>query len=563
MRRDEFVGVNDCILMRVSDGQAINAIESCEPPRRSFDMSALFSALVAVALTLGPILPGWAADAPRVHVAQGWLQGRTHGAVDVFLGVPYAAPPVGRYRWRAPRPAKPWRGLRRADHFGPSCWQPVVPNGFGPWTWEYFPHGAIGENCLYLNVWTPRKRASRLAVLVWIPGGGFIGGSGSVPIYNGTRLATRGIVVVTVNYRLGPFGFLVTPALAAQARRDHAPPGNYGLQDVIAALRWVHRNIAAFGGNPRAVTIAGQSAGAISVQDLLVSPLAVGLYQRAIAESGLPTTVPSVRLAQAERTGQAFMRSHGVKTLNAFRALLPQSLESTGLFMSGPRFFPIIDGEVVPAPVDRLIAEARAHNVPVLIGMNANERSASSPLTQTLSKRLWHAFLRKQFGTMAARFGRLYPAKTGAQRALAKQALQADLGRAALYRWARLWLSRPHASVYAYLWTHAEPGPQSAKWGAFHSSEIPYAFDTLDRSSGRSFTAVDRAIARRMCAYWVNFVNTGDPNGPRLPMWPRLAHPQGPIMRLGARMKPESMLAPRVLSAMRIFMAHGGRAGLF
>ena len=526
-------------------------------------MRTVFAAIAAAVLTLGPMTPGWAGNAPRVHLTQGWLRGRAQGPVEVFLGIPYAAPPVGAYRWRAPRPAEPWHGSRRADHFGASCFQPVVRNGFGPWTREYFPHGAISENCLYLNVWTPRKRTGPMAVLVWIPGGGFIGGSGSVPIYNGARLAARGIVVVSINYRLGPFGFLTTPALAAEARRNHEPPGNYGLQDVIAALRWVQQNIAAFGGTPREVTIAGQSAGAISVQDLLVSPLAMGLYQRAIAESGLPTTVPSVQLAQAERTGEAFVRAHGVSTLTALRALPARALEPAGAFMSGPQFFPIIDGEVVPAAVDRLIAEGRARQVPVLIGMNANERSASSPLTRTLSNRLWHAFLRKNFGAMAPTFARLYPGRTARQRARAKRALQTDLGRAALYHWARLWLAHARAPVYAYLWTHAEPGPQSAKWGAFHTSEVPYVFDTLDRSPGRPFTAADRAIARRMSAYWVDFVKTGSPNGPGLATWPRLAHPQGPIMRLGARMKPESMLPPRVLSAMRIFMAHGGKTGLF
>ena len=526
-------------------------------------MKSVFAAVATAVSMLGPMTPGWAGNAPRVHLTQGWLRGRAQGPVDVFLGIPYAAPPVGAYRWRAPRPAKPWQGLRSAEHFGASCSQPVVRNGFGPWTREYFPHGAISEDCLYLNVWTPRRRTGRLAVLVWIPGGGFIGGSGSVPIYNGARLAAHGIVVVSINYRLGPFGFLTTPALVAQARRDHEPPGNYGLQDVIAALRWVHQNIAAFGGTPREVTIAGQSAGAISVQDLLVSPLATGLYQRAIAESGLPTTVPSVQLAQAERVGETFMRAHGARTLTAFRALPPRALEPAGAFMSGPQFFPIIDGQLVPATVDRLIAEGRARKVPVLIGMNANERSASSPLTRTLSRRLWHAFLRKDFGAMAPTFARLYPVKTARQRARAKRALQTNLGRAALYHWARLWLAHAQDPVYAYLWTHVEPGPQSAKWGAFHTSEVPYVFDTLDRSPGRPFTAADRAIARRMSAYWVDFVKTGNPNGPGLPAWPRLAHPHGPIMRLGTRMKTEPLLPPRVLSAMRIFMAHGGKTGLF
>ena len=519
------------------------------------------TAAAVAMLTLMP--PLMAARAPRAHVAQGWLQGRTRRRIDVFLGVPYAAPPIGAYRWRSPRPARPWSGIRLADHFGPSCWQPKVADGFGPWTSEYFPHGAISENCLYLNVWAPRKRSGPLPVLVWIPGGGFIGGSGSVPVYDGRNLAEHGIVVVTLNYRLGPFGFLTTAALAAEAQRADQPAGNYGLQDVIAALRWVRANIGAFGGNPRAVTVAGQSAGAISVQDLLVSPMATGLFQRAIAESGLPTTVPTVYLAQAEQTGLAFMRSHNVRTLGQLRALPPQAIEPDSAFMSGPQFFPIIDGRLVPDGVDHLLAEGRSQDVPVLIGMNANERSASSPLVSTLSGQQWRAFLHKNFGAMGPKFARLYPANTARQRALAKQALQCDLGRAALYHWAQLWLAHAQKPVYAYLWTHAEPGPQSAKWGAFHSSEIPYVFQTLDRSPDRSFTALDRAIAAHMSAYWVNFVRTGDPNGVGLPHWPQLAGPQGPLMRLGAHMQPLPMLRPAVLSDMQAFRAQGGKTGLF
>lgn len=526
------------------------------------------SFLVRVAAIAGVLLSCAAFSttaAPTAQVTQGRLSGFREGSVNVFLGIPYAAPPVGRNRWRSPQSAASWQGTRSAKRFGASCWQPSVPrNGFGPWTHEYVALGTpVSEKCLYLNVWTAGAQGARLPVLVWIHGGGFIGGSGSVPIYNGAKLAAHGIVVVTINYRLGPLGFLVTPALADEAERAHEPPGNYGLQDMIAALRWVRRNIAAFGGDPREVTVAGQSAGAISVNDLLVSPLAAGLFQRAIIESGLPSTAPAPPLAQAERAGERFMRAHGVSSLAALRALSPARLLPAGGPMSGPRFAPIVDGKLLPAPPARLLGEGRDEGVPVLIGMNADERSASSPETRIITVTAWRAFLTRAFGHMAPRFAHLYSAANGAERSLAERALQTDLGLAALYRWARLRLPHAQAPVYAYLWTHAEAGPESARWGAFHTSEVPYVFETLGAAPQRHFTSADRRIAREMSQYWVDFVKTGRPSGPGLEQWPALKRPAGTIMALGARMRARRMLAPRVLSAMRIFIAHGGKTGLF
>ncbi|MGH7108252.1 MAG: carboxylesterase/lipase family protein, partial [Acetobacteraceae bacterium] len=499
--------------------------------------------LMAVALALAWCAAAVAAQ-PSAVVAQGRVVGFQDGRVNVFLGIPYAAPPVGQNRWRAPGPAPHWKGTRVASHFGASCWQPRAPwNGFGPWTHEYNvdPNTPISESCLYLNVWAPRARSAHVPVLVWIYGGGFIGGSGSVAIYNGANLAAQGILVVAINYRLGPFGFLITPGLAKEAIRAHEPPGNYGLQDMIAALRWIRDNIAAFGGDPRQVTVAGQSAGAISINDLLISPLAVGLFQRAIIESGLPSLAPPVPLAQAERAGQTFMKAHRVQTLSALRALPPGRLIPPGNPMKGPRFGPIVDGVLLSQPAARLLAHGRNETVPVLIGMTADERSASSPETASLNTTAWYTFLRSAFGEMASRFAQLYPSATGAQRARAKRTLQTDLGLAGLYDWASERLAHARAPVYAYLWTHVEPGPQSARWGAFHSSEIPYVFGTLGASTSRPFSAADRRISRQMSAYWVNFVKTGDPNGQRLAAWPKLERPDGDIMALGARMRARPM----------------------
>jgi len=334
--------------------------------------------------------------APIVRIAQGALAGVRPGQVDAFLGVPYAAPPVGRNRWRAPQAAPYWQGIRPAKEFAASCWQHMTPGGVGPWTHEYVPQGRTSEDCLYLNIWTPAANVRRrLPVLVWVPGGGFVSGSGSAAVYNGASLAAQGIVVVTINYRVGVFGFFVTPALAKEAARDHEPPGNYGLQDVLAALHWVRRNIAAFGGDPDAITLGGQSAGAMSVHDIIVSPLATGLFQRAIAQSGLPDTEPTPSLAEAAEAGEAFARAKGATTLAALRALTPQELTSGAGPRQGPLLLPIIDGVLLPAPPATLLIPGAFADVPILAGIDADESTAfSTPLVASLSEAAWKARLR-------------------------------------------------------------------------------------------------------------------------------------------------------------------------
>ncbi len=506
----------------------------------------------------------WAAEPPpQVHVAAGALNGFRRGSVEAFLGVPYAAPPVGADRWRSPQPVRSWRGTRVADHFGASCVQPPMPQGFGPWTHEYVHTGPIGEDCLYLNVWTPVRAGRAMPVLVWIYGGAFIGGSASVPIYDGARLAAHGIVVVSFNYRLGALGFFAHPALAAEAAKAHEPPGNYGLQDMIAALRWVHRNIAAFGGDPSAVTIAGQSAGAISVHDLLVSPLAAGVFERAIAESGLPTTAPVPSLSSAEQTGEAMARRWHARTAGELRALPVGALLPAGSPMSGPRWEPIVDGQVLPAPPARLLGAGKSDDVPILIGITADERSATDPVSKRLTVPAWRAFLRASFGAMAPQFAKIYPANSDSERARAMRSLERDLGLGALYQWSRARFAHARQPVFGYLWNHAEPGPDSSRWGAFHSSEIPYVFATFDASPEREFGAIDNRISRRVARYWVDFVKTGNPNGPGLPAWPSLRRHRGEIMELGARMRPRRILPPRTLRVMREFISRGGRTGLF
>lgn len=526
---------------------------------------AVLTGLTALLPTVLARAAAQAMPAPVVvGVAQGKLAGLREGPVNAFLGVPYAAPPIGRDRWRAPQPAPPWQGVRAADRFAPSCWQTILPRGLGPWTREFVPQGRVSEDCLYLNVWSPAgSHRGRLPVLVWIPGGGFVSGSGSVPLYDGARLAARGIIVVTINYRLGILGFLVTPALAAEAAREHVPAGNYGLQDMIAALRWVHRNIAAFGGDPDAVTVAGQSAGSIAVHDLIVSPLAKGLFERAIAQSGLPDTVPVPSLAVAEQAGEAFARSKGAATLSALRALPPQSLSTREPPLRGPLLLPVVDGMLLPAKPESLVASGRLADVPVLAGIDADEATAfSGRLRRSMSRAAWQALLLKEFGALAPRFASLYPAGTGGARARSARQLHRDLGLAELWRWSQARLAHARSPAYGYLFDHREPG-SAAGWGVFHSSELPYVFRTFDAAPQRHFTRFDRALSRTVSGYWIDFVKTGNPNGPGLPRWPRMRGADPRLMVLGRRIAPRAMLAARKLALMETFIARGGRPKLW
>lgn len=529
----------------------------------------LGAAMLAGFLLLSPGSAPAAAPArplsATVRVTEGALAGFREGPIAEFLGIPYAAPPVGRNRWRAPQPARRWQGVRPARAFAASCWQHMTPSGVGPWTHEFMPQGRASEDCLYLNVWTPAPDLHhRLPVLVWVPGGGFVSGSGSAAVYDGARLAAHGIVVVTINYRVGVFGFFITPALAAEAAREHAPPGNYGLQDVIAALQWVHRNIAAFGGDPDAITLGGQSAGAMAVHDLIVSPLATGLFRRAIAQSGLPDTVPTPSLAEAEKAGEKFARSEGAAFLEELRSLTPQRLTADEPpSMKGPLLIPIADGMLLPAAPETLLTPGAFADVPILTGIDADDASAfSGPLVHSMSQAAWRGLLEQSFGTLAPRFATFYPADTATERARSARQLHRDLGLAALYAWNRLWSARARSPAYGYLFDHLEPGPGASHWGIFHSSELPYVFGTFDAAPQRHFTAVDHSISARLMRYWVDFVKTGDPNGTGLPAWPAMRARDPEVMVLAGSARPRPVLPQAKLSAMQAFIASGGKPGI-
>jgi para-nitrobenzyl esterase len=456
-------------------------------------------------------------------------------SITVFRGIPFAAPPVGDMRWRAPQPAASWQGVKKADKFGASCIQSVVEER-KPWTYEFMTHGDVSEDCLYLNVWTAAKSASeKRPVYVYIYGGGLNEGSGMVPAYDGEGLASKGLVVVNMNYRVGIFGFFSHPDLTKES--EHHASGNYGLLDQLAALQWVHDNIAAFGGDPSRVTIAGQSAGATSVHALTASPLAKGLFQRAIAESGSAITgvglMNSRPNADQEQDGVRFAELKGVTGIAALRALTWQDLMARGGNANGrtaPRFGMTVDGYFLPATVDQAFAEGKENDVPTLTGWNADESGASPNPTVALAAYQQQA--KQRYGEKADLFLKLYPAGSDAEAAQMQNAAARDQSRTSMYLWAENRAKTAKTKAYTYFFNHPLPGPDVAKYGAFHTSEVPYTLNTLNMSD-RPFTDQDRKVAAEISSYWVNFATTGDPNGKGLPHWPSVSEKPGTTMQIG------------------------------
>jgi carboxylesterase type B len=480
-------------------------------------------------------------------------------SVRVFRGIPYAAPPVGKLRWRPPEPPAPWTGVRPAGDFGPICPQPADP--------AIDVALPMSEDCLNLNVWTAATGTAPRPVLVWIHGGGFRTGTGASPRFDGEHLARRGLVVVTFNYRLGALGFLATPELSAESGR-HAS-GNYGLLDSVAALRWVQANIAGFGGDPDRVTVAGQSAGAGSVNFLAMSPLAAGLFHRAIAQShARDPRDPELRylatsyrtLADAERAGTRYAREHGAPSPAELRALpWPDLIDDepavdgdvdTGSTAKPPLFRPVVDGWVIPAGYDDTYARGRQNDVAYLAGNNLDEggaipesvfadlrargpaaaRPGAPPVHITLEAHLTAA--RRKFGPLAEEFLRLYPAASDDDAARSHCAAVRDNARISTYLWGTRWAEHTTRPAYTYFWTHASPAQGQDPRRASHSSEIEFVFGNLD--PGRvSWTDEDHEIAATTSAYWVNFATTGDPNGPGLPHWPAHTADSATVMEVG------------------------------
>jgi len=453
--------------------------------------------------------------------------------VTAFEGVPYAATPVGDLRWKAPQSPVAWKGVRRADHFSASCMQAIRGEHL-PWTREFMAQYPISEDCLYLNVWTAAKEhdtAKLRPVLVWIHGGGLIEGSAAPAAYNGAAMAKRGLVFVSINYRLGIFGFMAHPALTAESP-DHAS-GDYGLLDIVAALRWVHENIAAFGGDPSRVTIAGQSSGSTAVLFMTASPLAKGLFRGAIAESGADLDPPtSVPLQEAEQNGLAFAEKCGEKTLKGLRTLSAGDLLECQRG-AGVRFRPDIDGLFLTHGVGDVFAAGMQNDVPTITGMNADEGSASSGYGK-ISAAEYAAEAKKNYGTDSGEFLKLYPGETGAEAGESLKQSSRDRARVSVYLWAEKRAETSRTPAYTYYFSRAIPWPEHPEFGAFHSAEIPYALGNLSELQ-RPYEPIDYELAKEVSGYWEQFVRTGDPNQSGLPGWLSSGKGHHDVMELGVK----------------------------
>jgi len=462
-----------------------------------------------------------------VRVEQGLVSGiaSPDSLVKSYKGIPYAAPPVGDLRWRPPQPPASWDSVRASDRFPASC----IQNKAGsrpPWTEEFMVQNEISEDCLYLNVWTPASRAeSRLPVLVYIHGGGFSEGSGSIDIYDGANLAAKGLVVVTLNYRLGALGFLAHPDLTRESERNAS--GNYGLLDQLAALRWIRNNIEAFGGDPGRVTIAGQSAGAISVYALTASPLAEGLFHRAIIQSGpgalasfglVSTSGLAQDLEMAEQNGVKFSENRQASSIEELRSMTVEQLMNASGDEQAGRFGPVVDGWFLPQPIDEIYRLGQQNDVPTISGMNADESSAF-PGYGSATPEEFEKQVRERYGELADKLLELYPYETAGEAGQSEIALTRDLGVAAMRKIAAERAETAATGHYLYYFSRGIPWPEYPDFDAFHTAEVPYVFDNLEKLD-RPWEPVDKNIAESISSYWVNFVANGNPQGSGLPRWP-------------------------------------------
>jgi para-nitrobenzyl esterase len=464
---------------------------------------------------------GFAQSPPPAATESGPVQGVVENGLTVYKGIPFAAPPVGDLRWRAPQPAAKWTAVRAADKFGPDPYQGDGKNG-------------VSEDCLYLNVWTPAKSpGEKLPVLVWIYGGGFSFGSTSTPVHNGEHLARKGVVLVSINYRVGPLGFLAHPELSAESPRRVS--GNYGLLDQIAGLRWVQRNIAAFGGDPDRVTIFGESAGGISVSMLCASPEAKGLFRGAISQSGgsfgpvRPTTYPGEnmrRLAWAEESGVAYLRKAGVDSIAALRQLPPEKLPAG--WGSGAAW-PIVDGWVIPDDQYKRYQAGRYNEVDILVGYNSDE-GLSFAREKTPAE--YRANVEQRYGPYAEKLLAAYPAGTASVPKSARNLMRDAAFGWHTWAWASFQARAGKSKVFFY---HFDQHPQhpagspEADHGMPHGVDVPYVFQTLDRNDTK-LTPGDWAISDTVSTYWTNFAKRGDPNGPGVPAWPRYTESDRRVM---------------------------------
>ncbi len=518
------------------------------------------SALIGLAAIPAAASPG---PRPAVDLQQGRLAGRYEGGLAVFRNIPYAAPPVGDRRWKPPAPPIPWQGTRDAGAFGPSCMQPPLPQGS---LYQDNPE-RMSEDCLTLNIWAP-PHADDAAVIVWIHGGSLRIGGSSEPIYDGARFAREDVVFVSINYRLGVFGWLALPGLAAESPRHAA--GNYGLLDQIQALRWVRDHIATFGGDPDNVTVMGESAGALSVSYLLTSPLARGLFQKAIAESANTRAVPALHrsvfgLPSAETIGAAVTTAAGTDDLAALRAMDADRLIRAGV---AAHFAPqaTIDGWSLPHQVVEIFDRGEQAKVPLLAGFNSAELRSQRAFVPPppASAAIYEREIRARYGDLAPAFLRLYPASNLSESMLATL-------RDAIYGWATERMVRKQTAAglpaYLYYFDHCYPAARARDLCGFHASELPYVFGQVGADAAlppnwpRPDDPHDQPLADAMTQYWVSFAKTGTPRAPGASAWKPYAADQS-YMRFADRPEPGHDLLPGMFEMQEELVARRRRAGV-
>lgn len=446
---------------------------------------------------------------PTARVTGGEVQGVVAEGISTFKGIPFAAPPVGDLRWKAPAPLKAWDGVKKADAFGPACMQAANSQG---------NTAPVSEDCLYLNVWTPAKAATqKLPVIVWIHGGGFSGGSTSISMYDGMGFAKKGVVLVSVAYRVGPFGFLAHPELSRESGKGS---GNYGLQDMIAGLEWVKKNVARFGGDPANVTLFGHSAGGMAVNMLAASPVAKGLFQRVLCMSGgsfapLQTStqggiglgVPALKLA--ESTGEGFLKQLGAADIKAARSMSAEDIQKK--VGGGMGFRPAADGYVVPSDLYSIYQARRFNDTPILVGYTSDELGSFGGRAKTTAAE-FEKQIKSQYGPHAEAILSVYPHSTDAEAVKSSKGISRESSFSwSTWTWARLQTEKGKGKAFGYYYDHHAPDVD----GSGHGSDVPYAFQTLANAKPE-----DLKLSDMISSYWVNFAKSGDPNGPGLPQWP-------------------------------------------
>jgi para-nitrobenzyl esterase len=479
----------------------------------------LSARIVALAATLFLVAPAAADGAPLVRAKVGAVRGEAADGLNVFRGIPYALAPTGQRRWQAPARVPAWRGVRDATQFGPICHQPAS-RARSIYTEDLPP---MSEDCLSLNIWAPAD-ARNAPVFVWIHGGALVGGSGRQMMYDGAAMARRGIVVVSINYRLGILGFLAHSELSAETRQGVS--GNYGLLDQIAALRWIKRNIAAFGGSSRNVTIAGESAGGLSVMYLMAAPQARGLFDKAILQSAYMISAPELRGSRhgdlpAETAGRALTERLGVSGLQAMRQASPTDLVE-GAARAGYFPFLTVDGRVVPDQLVSVFERGEQARVPIIAGFNSGEIRSLRYLAPPppADAATYEAAIRERYGDLADEFLRLYPAGDLAEAVLLPP-------RDSLYGWTAERLVRNQSAAgapgFLYYFDHGYPATEAAGLHGFHAAEIPYVFGNIHHTPPAwprvPDTAQERALSDAMLGYWTSFARSGVPAAQGQPAW--------------------------------------------